>query len=993
MTADLQVYPELTAEETRELLEPLAQFDDRLDAALSHDTFHSFPPVLGSPAPQHESRPFQSIVRVLVEPERAETEEALAAHGHSPRQQLIEEWASSLEAALYEVYVRVLVRHLSTVSAANGLDGETPEERYQSYVSDFGNSVLEELHRDHPMLERIHRSHVTTRRRALVEMLNRVHRHRADLEGRLSIPADAEIAAVDLGRGDTHAGGRSVAVITFDGGMKVVYKPRPVDCEAGYAELVDWCAERGIVLPAAEVVRCDGYGFVEFITAVDVDDSDRNAFMDASGQLACVLYLLNARDMHHENVIADHRGPVPVDLETLMHPPRNRSGGIPEVPRNAHEILRTSIYGVGLLPLVLVREDASGGYDQIDLGFLGADEEGRSPFSALTFTNAFRDDMAVVLSRPDKEGLRASTVRGHSRADVLQLADAMAAGFRRAYEAISAEAAEFEAVVIRTFNRAKVRYVHNPTATYAQLLRTTTSPEALASPELSALLLKRLVIANRYCAPELTATEVTQMVSRDVPYLLVDATGTEVRDAEGNPAGATVPASPLGTVVDKIRGLGDSDLAQQIDLIYAAFTARFPDNHLEADSPAPVPTLRRDEGLPDVARRLGDQFTESMLSDLFGHLPTTWLSPLASMQTRRAWPPGVLGYDLYSGRMGPALALATLGTVLDQKRFHTAAARVFDPMAGILTDQSYEDRSLSAIGAGAYTGLSGCLFALAAAGEVAGRADWITAARASIPEVVARASAGASLGAIDVIRGRIGIASALRAVAGDHRQSFAMVDGVARDAVDEIRVAMQVPRDERDQVLRQSGFAHGIAGLVFHLTALASDGFGGGDAQPLARDLFDELPQFFSPEQGNWRTSFDEPHHSTGWCHGVSGMALALNEFAASEAAVGNRATEFTARAIDTLQQHGFSRNLTLCHGDLGNWEVVQRVGSEAQTREVAELLTAQVVGAKSHDRHSRHANTASLMVGTAGVAYHLARRLEPDLPYSPLTLKIGGAA
>ena len=31
-----------------------------------------------------------------------------------------------------------------------------------------------------------------------------------------------------------------------DGGAKVVYKPRPVDCEAGYAELVDWCAERGV---------------------------------------------------------------------------------------------------------------------------------------------------------------------------------------------------------------------------------------------------------------------------------------------------------------------------------------------------------------------------------------------------------------------------------------------------------------------------------------------------------------------------------------------------------------------------------------------------------------------------------------------------------------------------------------------------------------------------------------------------------------------------
>lgn len=37
------------------------------------------------------------------------------------------------------------------------------------------------------------------------------------------------------------------------------------------------------------------------------------------GELLCILYTLNSKDFHCENIIADGDSPVLIDLETLLH--------------------------------------------------------------------------------------------------------------------------------------------------------------------------------------------------------------------------------------------------------------------------------------------------------------------------------------------------------------------------------------------------------------------------------------------------------------------------------------------------------------------------------------------------------------------------------------------------------------------------------------------------------------------------------------------------
>jgi lantibiotic modifying enzyme len=98
--------------------------------------------------------------------------------------------------------------------------------------------------------------------------------------------------------------------------------------------------------------------------------------------------------------------------------------------------------------------------------------------------------------------------------------------------------------------------------------------------------------------------------------------------------------------------------------------------------------------------------------------------------------------------------------------------------------------------------------------------------------------------------------------------------------------------------------------------------------------------------------------------------------------------------AVGNLIRHGFGRNMTWCHGDLGNHDVLSKLarGVDPSLRdEVSEIegrwLQPDVFKRKISDNQSRYAHTNSLMVGTAGIVLHLVNRIDPSVHISPVTL------
>lgn len=271
-----------------------------------------------------------------------------------------------------------------------------------------------------------------------------------------------------------------------------------------------------------------------YVQAEDVTDQGA-PFMRACGELAAVFYLLDARDMHFENILATRRGPVPVDLETLLHPARVHTGPKPEADGNAYDAIGRSVYGIGILPLVLPGKDENSGH--VDLGFLGGDNQGVSPFKSMVFDHPFTDRMRMRLQAQPAEQ-RSTVVREGSEEEIHRLAQEMADGFMTVCQAVRREASSWTTLLKTTAPALRIRYIHNPTSLYAQSLRMTSSAAAMAGTDLSVGLLKRIAIPSKLSDPALVGSEMVQMAERDIPYFTAEATGTAVYDCDGNDTGA-----------------------------------------------------------------------------------------------------------------------------------------------------------------------------------------------------------------------------------------------------------------------------------------------------------------------------------------------------------------------------------------------------------------------------------------------------------------------
>ena len=159
---------------------------------------------------------------------------------------------------------------------------------------------------------------------AQLELLRRLHFDLVEI-GRCFSPDSAcgELTELELDLSDPHDYGRSVAVLTFESGLKLVYKPRDIRVEAWYFQALAGLNDIGVPLPflTLEILARENYGWMEFIPYSPCCSQDElhDYYLNA-GALLCVLHVFGATDCHFQNVIAFREHCVLVDAETLFQP-------------------------------------------------------------------------------------------------------------------------------------------------------------------------------------------------------------------------------------------------------------------------------------------------------------------------------------------------------------------------------------------------------------------------------------------------------------------------------------------------------------------------------------------------------------------------------------------------------------------------------------------------------------------------------------------------
>nr|WP_258036366.1 type 2 lanthipeptide synthetase LanM family protein [Streptomyces sp. SM10] len=861
---------------------------------------------------------------------------------------------------------RTLVSELHTARVGGRLNGEEPRERFRHFLRLTGSRTgLTSLVTGYPVLARILAQAAMNAADAFAEMLLRLA---ADEElllssavfgsrsaGRSAGSGPHALSGVTVGTGDSHRGGRSVMLLRFTDGSRLVYKPRPLAAHRHFGTLVEWFSSLpgtpGLRTP--RVLDRGAYGWAEFIEDTPCrSTADTTLFYRRLGALLALLHVLDGTDLHHENLIACGPHPVLVDVETLFHPPLTQAP--PADP--AAGALQVSVHRVGLLPQLLVGDTTA-----LDMSAVGGGRAASSPLETASWAAAGTDTMHLVRTTGRfAESANVPTLDG-VRADPFRFTDVLCDGFRAAYTAVSDSRGELLGPegLLSLFADDEIRFVPRPTHTYATLLHESTHPDLMrdAAERQQVFALLRTGALGTPALPGLEDEEIAELWQGDVPVFTSRPGSAEVWSGNGHRvAGST--ATGLARVEAKLLALDTVDRQDQERIIRTAMvsTSTEPPHRARGRGrPRTEATAPEPDRLLSAARSVGDQLVSLAYH---GGGRANWIG--LELLGERYWRLTPLAADLAGGYTGPALFLAQLASLTGAARYAEAARAALAPVPGLLDVLHQRGDDLGVLGSGAFAGLGGIAYALAEVGTLLddpGIRDWAGPATR-----LCRAASSAE----DGLGVRGGAAGGLVSLLAVHRATGReeALGGAGHCAE---RIA-QAP------LPASPGFADGAAGIGWALLRFAGAG-GGAHYRSAGLDAL--------------RRATRGGQDGGAWCEGVAGVALAVAD--SPGALADPELSGWLAAHADDVARDVPPGDDSLCHGELG---VLELLGHGALPRlrphwlRRTGTLLAAADRAQSHCGTPGHLPHPGLLTGLSGIGHGLLRAGFPDRIGSALLMR-----
>ncbi|MGT2801271.1 type 2 lanthipeptide synthetase LanM [Streptococcus henryi] len=847
------------------------------------------------------------------------------------------------------------------------------QELYALYNSELVESNLEIFREQYPVVWA--RCHIMLENRviSLGVMLKRLRKHREDIFREFGISTSEQIFNIQSG-GDFHNNGQTVNIIEFNAGKKIIYKPRTVSGEVCYRKFIVAFNELFKTnLLSIRALDFDTFGFTEFIERVF---NEKNCDMTEAGKLLCIMYMLNASDMHFENVFWTSKGPVPIDLETLFQPLRQKQKGKIEDERSAYSKLARSVCGTGILPYSLDNHGNS------DVGFTGfRDENTRSPVKTLYVRNGFSSNINIRWNSEEFDETRDSLIDDTKfEMFIVERCKKITDGFTELYHKISENREIFKEIVLDSFDDMKIRYLHNMTYRYEQILRVLTATGPSQDIDLAHMLVSRLALLSSTSDMSLPLSESNQIWNGDIPYLCVRFDSNIIEDLNGQVA--ILSTSPVNEFCCKVQNLTNQDLANQVRLIKLSFLSRIADSHdgKTLDGEYIVNTSIGTCGqIKDDLYHIIENIVDNTLVDRFAHLPETWIGPVSRRGS--GWLPGVLGYDLYSGRVGIAIVLLLYGKYFKNPKSYNLSKEIFEKISNILKSESFDKRNLLKVGNGAYSGISGILWTLYKAGEISQNEEWMRVAKSSWKFITEEVTIDKNF--FDIISGGSGTVILRYNMLSDYK----LPNNLLSDIID---IGYEQILNVDEQVT--SGLAHGIGNLIWFFSII-NRRHNDERIEILIQKAHEVIINNFMNHKNEILVynSQNESNISNSWCNGLSGLLLAYYE--AYKSNIIDK--DFVIKIIKQLKRNKIPIIPTLCHGGLGVIEILEYVHDEFYN-EVEPILNhlyttlfcpAQVFEYLKNS-NSRYALGQGLLTGNTGALLYLLKQKDKAIKFNPLILR-----
>jgi type 2 lantibiotic biosynthesis protein LanM len=632
-----------------------------------------------------------------------------------------------LGARLASAVIHVVDNEMQTLHAAGGLLkqlGFAPRQHLDGSLAGW----MARLQR-YPVLARIIAVVFQNWRNYISEMLDRLADDTSLLE--LKLFAGKPLGTLDnfIGdAGDLHDHGRAVALLLFDNGNRVAYKPKDLRISAAFLELTALLNSSGLELPlhVRKIITRGEYAWEEWVEYYPCQsEQEVERFYFRMGMQIRLLQFLGARDFWLDNLIACGEHPVFIDLEmafqqTLPAPPQL----LPAELLSFNKLIET-VVPIGAIAMVT---PVGQGIKAEDLGALTPVREFQTPFK-FSYSSPMRNLIAPHLKKNDNAKWRKSdyapvlngrpALAAEHVCEILAGYRAMQACLRENKAALGSEGGTLAA--IRDF---PLRHINRDTWSCIRIINDSTRTPLLVdgfNRELFFEGLVKVALDGNRLDPKLvkiTESEIESLRDLDVPLFRALPSDATLFLSNGGTLSDYFSQTSLASILDRLNSIEDFETDEQVDFISSSLaTGPHQVSHTQNVNGRTARTAATREYWLDEAVKLGDFILSESVRSSDGDLSWLGLIYHPDVDLRSI---DVLRPDLLSGTCGLSVLFTSLYEMTGFARFGEAARAALASTIHSIKDRHPLVRLLENTGAGsqrliacgAYYGVGGQIYSL-----------------------------------------------------------------------------------------------------------------------------------------------------------------------------------------------------------------------------------------------------------------------------------------
>ncbi|PFZ12278.1 type 2 lantipeptide synthetase LanM [Bacillus pseudomycoides] len=894
---------------------------------------------------------------------------------------------STVADRISRIGLKVLITEINMARTGDLLSGENEKERYDSFMNDFlqDKEYILSLFNSYPVMVRLMVETVHSTVDAMFEIVYHYTEDRGQLIELFGEDFNT-LTSIDLGAGDTHQNGRTVAMLNFTNKGKLVYKPRSLKTDELFNELLTWINKKGFKKPLKNltVLSRNEYGYQEFITGSECNTlQEVENFYYRQGGYIALFYILNSTDFHHENIIADGEYPIFIDLETLFSNTIEFNNKLTDNKSAFMKLsldIKDSVFQSLMLPAKF-SDDPLINYDLSGLGVSGELEVEPSAVNALD--NIYSDQIKMVKQTVKLQEFNNTPRIKQKKTNASEHVQEIINGFTDMYKLILNNKKEFtlENGPLYSFQETFARQVFRATEAYSRFVSASIHPEYLKNgvdrESLFYYLWHGINLQPKFS--RIAKYEVQDLLRTDIPYFTFKVGSTSLFSADKIEIKDFFDKTSIDIIKEKLNKLSSADHDRQVEFIKLSLSA-IATNEQQGYTPYGFKEVEKshldtknyhNNQFLNEAKKIGDEIVDrAIVGDDFKD--ALWFG--LNLDNNEQFKLSPISIDLYNGSLGIVLFLGILAKETNDEKYKKYAVAGLNYIEEKVTHTNLHSTS-------AFSGYSSISYAYAYLGKIWNDQKLIDKSREYITKIDSLLIENETI--YDFVGG---LSSSLLVLVRLYEKfNFTELKPICD------LIAQKLLNQASDQIKTNTlltGLAHGASGYAWPLLEYAYK----MDQNHLLNDILailDYENSKVNDNQDNWLDlrggkSLEAPAF---WCHGAGGIGT--SRLMMSQLIEDATINDDLQKCIDILMTKGFGISHTLCHGDFGNIDFLLTYAQITKNNEYMKIsreigkyvLKQKEESGKWNFDQNGDVNIFGFMIGTSGIGFELLRLNNPDIP------------